>query len=404
MKRFRSVPEWHAHEIQNRQAMGSAGRRRLRLLQRSGEKWVIFRLSGGRPLLARADAASQARRQKRWTKRAARLLPQVATELRRLRVVAKTNLVAASDVRRAMRFAREMWATSKHLLSLLLALWYERAWRDPVLSVAFLRHFQIQCAAGRDSLSATWASIEQTRSLAPQNRPNYRFWCGHNALHAAKGPWAWEPCVLQRMLRDISRHRSAVDAGEYAAKLSALPNVSAYSAFAYLRTLQALGCVTLLRADEAVASLSPTIAALTKICPLSSWTQSVQSLHEPHDLPVQPGDVALIIWETAKALSCLGFAVPKGSETDVAGFVREFGYGTGDMLLCLLRACVPLSEKALRREGGVRSKEASLVDQYFPPTQETWDRAPHVCRGSESLVSDLRQQLHRQGFLISRTV
>ena len=84
-------------------------------------------------------------------------------------------LVAASVVRRALRFAREMRATSEHLLSLLLALWYERAWRDPLLSVAFLRHFADQCAAGRDPLSATWASTMQSRSVAPQNRPNFRF-------------------------------------------------------------------------------------------------------------------------------------------------------------------------------------------------------------------------------------
>ena len=48
--------------------------------------------------------------------------------------------------------------------------------------------------------------------------------------------------------------------------------------------------------------------------------------------------------------------------------------------------------------------EASLVDLYFPQTLEAWDRAPHACRGSESLVCVLLRQLHRQGFSISRTV
>ena len=404
MKRFKSVVEWGLHEIQSRRDQGDSGRQRLCRVRRRRRTRLPARLAGGRPLQARATTASQERRHRRWAACTARLLPEVANELQRVRVVAKTRLAAASDVRRALRFAREMRATSRHLVSLLLALWYERAWRNPVLSRAFLHAFQRQCASGHTPLAATWLSIMQTRRLAPRVTPNFRFWHGPNAFNAAAGPWVWQPRVLEHLLRDISRHRTSLDAGVYAAKLSALPYVSAYNAFAYLRTLQALGCMTLRKADVAAAAMSSTVAALTRICPLSSWCRGIRWSSYSGGLLVQPGDAALVVCETAKAVNGLGFAVPKDSKVSIVFFVRAFGSGNGRNLLLFLRKCKPLSEASLRREEGVRSTEARLVDQYFPRTRAAWDRAPHVCRGSESLVRFLRQQLESQGFLISSGV
>jgi len=319
--------------------------------------------------------------------------------------VAKTSLIMASDVRRALRFAREMRATSSDPVSLLLARWYERAWRDPVLSRAFLKHLKRDCAARRSPVVATWMSIKKTRALAPPDTPNHRFWAGPSAFSAAKGPWAWEPAALEELMRDILRHRVALDAHVYVAKLSALPYVSAYTSFAYLRTLQALGCVNLGNTEVAAATMSSCVAVLTQICPLPAWFKALRSQKLPDALPLSSGDVALVICETAKALQSLGFAVPKDGSFDSATFVQDFGSGSGRTLLACLRMCEPLSLEEIRAEDGIRSTEARLVDMHFPRTRAPWDRVPHVCRGSESLVVPyLRQQLQRRGYLMSDSV
>ena len=190
-----------------------------------------------------------------------------------------------------------------------------------------------------------------------------------------------------------------MDARKYVAKLSALPYVSSYSAFAYLRTLQVLKCVTLTNAEVPAGTMSGSVEVLTQICPWTAWCQGVRSIMSKISASSQPGDVALIICETAKALRSLGLAVPKNSAEDSTGFVQDFGSGCGWALLECLQNCQPLSLDDVRSEHGIRSTEAGLVDTHFPKTRARWDREPHVCRGSETLVPLLRAQMLRLGFL-----
>ena len=401
MKQFKDANTWLRVERAARQPGSMRGRQLNRRRRVAGCKRPPVRLVAGRPRHSVVSVESRNRRRRRWAECAAHLLPRVAGELVRVRVVAKCLLSTASDIRRSLRFAKIMRAVNRDLMALLVALLYERAWRDPVLSRRFLDHFTAACSAGHLPLEAAWLSIRKTRVLAPASRADHRFWSGPSAFAAAAGPWQWEKVVIESLARDIARHHDRINAQVYVAKLSALPYVSDYFAFSYLRTLEVLQCVTLHNVEPAAAAMSHTVASLTSICSLQGWSKYLCSLRLPGMRHCRIGDVTLIICETAKALQCLGFDVPKGAQVDRASFLEAFGGGCGRTLLNLLQVCEPLPCLELRAERGVRSTEAALIDNYFPRTRAAWDRELHVCRGSESLAPELRKMLGKQGYLFA---
>ena len=164
--RYKSVLAWLRHVSAQRKG-GMAGRQRLSRKRRENPEARLVRLPGGRPRSRRVRQDSADRNKRRWAHRAVQLLPLVARELVRLRVVAKSSLGAASDVRRALRFAREMRSHSKDRVSLLIALFFERAWRDAALSRQFLQTWCQLLGAGLAPVIATWRAIIRTRARAP---------------------------------------------------------------------------------------------------------------------------------------------------------------------------------------------------------------------------------------------
>ena len=341
------------------------------------------------------------RRRRRWVRQAASLLPQVAGELLRLKVVAKSSLTIASDIRRALRFAREMKNSCKDQVPLLIVLMYERAWRDPALSRCFLTHFTKNMAAGRRPLSAAWASIKKTRKRAPADAPNHRFWSGPSALAAAQGPWAWDPWQVECIARDLLCNREGIDADDYVSKLSALPYFSRYFAWTFLRLCEVLGCIRLHNVARVAGSMSGRVAVLAQICPLTKWHKHLRPRAQRGGQPFRIGDVSMIVCETSKALQSLGFVLPKDASDNHDTLVEDLGAGCGRQLLDFLRSCEPLTLEEIQAEVGVRTTESALVDKYFPKTTAGWDREPHICRGCESLCPVLRHTLRGRGYLIA---
>ena len=100
--RFKSVLAWLRHVSALRES-SDVGRQKISRKRRSCPDSHLVRLPGGRPRDGNVQRASLDRNKRRWAVRAVQLLPLVAQELVRLRVVAKSSLAAASDVRRALR-------------------------------------------------------------------------------------------------------------------------------------------------------------------------------------------------------------------------------------------------------------------------------------------------------------
>ena len=400
-RRFTSVKDWLLYEISRRRTLTDTGRKRLSRARQSAAKVPSVRLRAGRPPRASVTGASAQRAQRRHRAAALRVLPAIAAQLVRLRVVGKSALPLASDVRRGLRFAVEFRVLApRACVALLTCLFYERAWRDPRLSRRLLIVFRKAVQRRGRAPDAAWQEIVATRRLAPGNRPNHRFAHVPAAFHAAMGLRKWKCRDIEGLATELYGCRARVDAEAFVAKLSGLLSVSAYFAFSYLRMVETLGVVQLHNGARVAATMTGTVRALTSICPVSEWFKHMRRLPGVDKTSFTLGDTTLLVCETAKALQSLGFTVPRHDSHLLPEFITELGTSVGSALLSLLAATPPLPEEQVCKIGGVRSTEASEVDKYFPPTKSTWDQVKHVCRGSESIAPMLVQQLHRNGFLV----
>ena len=382
--------------------MTDKGRKRLSRDRESMSATAPVKLRAGRRPRASVTVASAQRAKKRQAAAAARVLPAIAAELVRLRVVGKSSLPIASDIRRGLRFAVEFRAIAPQRanVALLTCLFYERAWREPRLSRRLLTAFQKALQTTPGAADAAWQAITTTRRLAPADKPNHKYWQGPAALNAAKGPWMWQRGEIEDLATELYRNRARVDAATFVTKLSSLPYVSAYFAFTYLRMVETLGIVQLRNCDEVASTMSGTVRALTDICPVSDWFANMRRLPGVDKDFFKVGDATLLICETAKALQSLGFRVPRHDSLLLPEFMTQLGTSCGAALLALLAATPPLPVEVVCKENGERSTEASEVDKHFPQTRAAWDQVRHVCRGSESVAPMLVKQLRKQGFLV----
>ena len=258
-----------------------------------------------------------------------------------MRVAAKSSLAAASDVRRALRFAHEMRSRSRDNVSLLIALFFERAWRDGALSRHFLRTWWRLRSAGMPPVKATWRAIIRTRPLAPADEPNHRFWSGPSCFAAAKGPWHWNHSELEQVVRDMVQQRGTIDAAAFVDRLSTLPYVSHYFGYTFLRIAEAMGLVSLRNVRTVAATMSSTVRALTDIVPCEAWLRSLRRSKQLRGCTLRLGDVSLVVCETSKALQCFGFSSPKRGQDEYTVFLEEVGSGCGCALIQLLQSCTP---------------------------------------------------------------
>ena len=402
-RRFKSVKDWLIAEIQRRRTLTDADRRELSRARKAAGKTASVRLQAGRPPRSSVTPASASRAKRRQRVAALRVLPAIAAQLVRLRVVGKYALPLASDIRRGLRFAVEFRALApRSPVALLTCLFFERAWRDPKLSRRLLTAFGQALQTGCGCAEAAWRSIVSTRRRAPADKPNHKYWPGPAAFHAAQGPWLWQRSDIEALAKELYQSRVRVDAEAFVVKLSCLPYVSAYGGFSYLRMAETLGMVQLYNQDKIADRMSGTVRALTSICPVKEWLKHMRRLPGVDKDCFTLGDTALLVCETAKALQSLGFTVPRHSLHHLPVFITELGSSCGASLLSLLAAAPPLALEQVCKKVGARSSEASEVDRHFPPTRSAWDRLPHLCRGSESVAPMFVQQLRRSGFLVRK--
>lgn len=400
-KRFSSVLAWLEHVRASRPANQATLRKRLSRQRQAASGALPVRLRAGRPPGATScSTSSRERVRRRWKASARTLLPLLSRQLIRLRVIAKGSLVQASDVRRALRFGFVFHRITKDLTCTLLALLYERSWRDPRLSAYFLSRQAVNLRLHSCPLQATWKSVRQTRAKAPATLPDHRFWPGPAALNAARGPWAWEESTVLGVVEGILACKGGVDAADMVAEMKQLPYISGYFAFGYLRDLHAAGLIHLREAGSAASAMSDNVAAGTSICPLPVWRKALVRSDGRTPRTFQYGDAALVVCETVKALQALGFNIGGGALDCTSDPVQELGGGAGHMLLEFLERCAPLTSQQVHARTGVRSTETSLVDRYLASTSESWDASTHACKGSESLVPLLLPQMRHHGFLV----
>lgn len=98
-RRFTSVKDWLLYEIQRRRTLTDTGCKRLSRARKKVGKTASVKLRAGRPPRASVTAASAQRAKRRQGAAAVRVLPAIAAELVRLRVVGKSSLPLASDIR-----------------------------------------------------------------------------------------------------------------------------------------------------------------------------------------------------------------------------------------------------------------------------------------------------------------
>ena len=101
-------------------------------------------------------------------------------------------------------------------------------------------------------------------------------------------------------------------------------------------------------------------------------------------------------WEGARELGIVDdqFCKPaaRGIVAHAGGYARTL---PGAMLV----PGAALGVETLRKVGGPRSKEWLCVGKHMPGTNAWWDNSQHFCRGSESLVSEIRPQLAELGWM-----
>ena len=403
-RRFASVLAWLEHERSTRVGIDAAGRKKLSLLRTAGNGNPPVRLRAGKTRKESAiGSKSHARQRRRWRVIARGLLPQISKQLIRLRVVAKDRLVKASDVRRALRFGSAFKRVTKDTTCTVVALLYERCWRDPQLSAYLLSRQAANRRRHRSVMEATWKSVRETRAKTSARGADHRFWSGPAALNASQAPWAWDEAEVLGKVKSLLASRRCVDAAAHVAEMSQLPFVSRYFAFGFLRELHAGGFIHLREAADTAATMSDNVEAGASICPLPIWRRALVSSGGRTSQNFQYGDMALVACETLKSLQALGFCIGSGAVTPGRDPLQELGNGAGHMLLQFLEQCEPLHLHEVQAVSGVRSTEASLVDRFLPQTAKAWDASPHWCRGSESLTPLLLPQMQRWGFLVERT-
>ena len=402
LKRFASVLAWLEHVRATRVGILAMGRKRLSRQRTEGSGRPPIRLRAGKQGHdSSASLESRDRRRRRWRTRARKLLPSISKQLIRLRLISKDRLVQASDVRRALRFGLAFKRLTKDITCTVVALLYEKCWRDPKLSAFLLKTQAMNLRNSPSVMEATWRSVRQTRAKTRASSADHRFWTGPAALNASRAPWVWDEATVLAVVKRILESRRSVDAAAMVAELGQLAFVSRYFAFGFLRDLHAGGFIHLREAAGTAAAMSDTVAAGASICPLPTWRRAVFRSGGRTPQNFEYGDVALLACETLKSLQVLGFCVGRAVVSPDRDPLQELGNGAGHMLLEFLEQCEPLSLQDVQKISGVRSTEASLVDKFLPQTAAVWDASPHCCRGSESLTPLLLPQMRHTGFLVA---
>ena len=314
----------------------------------------------------------------------------------RLRLIAKTTLGSASNVRRMLRVAhacRNLGGSPRTVCAVLLV---DRPLRDARVSRVMLQCFQKLRQQGLAEDEAGWqsilAGIRKHRALGCRSA----FWRGPTALCAARTVEG----IRKNSLMDLASKLvsgTAMQADAVMGELTAWPGVGAYHAYDTMRALRAVLGTQFRQEREAAEGMSNNVATLQSVLPLPDMALLLRQHHRRDATRVHAGDAALVSCESKKALTRLGLLTPP-KKYSAEELRATLGGPQAARLLFALQACDPLSEVDLAGSDRQEHQERPQLDECLPPSRAHWDQTPHYAVGSEYLVGRFLPSLRRRGW------
>ena len=328
---------------------------------------------------------------------ASQILRALVQEMLRLRLITKTTLNAASNIRRMRRLAHAFRQHGGSWQTICAVLLVDRPLRDARVSQVMLECFRGLRQQHVTEDTAAWlsirAGIRKHRALGCRSA----FWRGPTALCAARAVES----ICKNSVVDLARRLmsgSVVKTSDVMTELTSWPGVGEYHAYDTMRALRAVLGLHFGQEKEAAQGMSKNVAMLQSILPLGDMTSLIRRHLRGHAPMVHAGDAALATCECTKALTRLGLLVPKKTYS-VHELRAVLSSPAAACLLFALAACDPLTEMDLRGGSNLEHAERSQLDECLPPTKATWDRTPHYAVGSEYLVARFLPSLRRRGWL-----
>ena len=315
----------------------------------------------------------------------------------RLRIIAKVVLECCSDVRRQLRLASALQENGASLRCVCLLMLFDRPLRDSRLSKAMLLAYKRSRRQGMGDMQAAWSSISWARWRHAVCGSRSAFWLGPTALNASFMVRDWQRHELTQVVNYLTAP-SVKDTRTAVGRLCSLPYMGVYHAYGTLRTLRLVTGLRL-RAEHTVAgSMSFGVSMLSSVMSIQETMEIMKCSPSCKDVIVRPGDAAMALCETKKALTRLGLIMIRQhrTSTDLAELLSS---ARAEQLLSALETCQPLSETALNPARVQRHKERQQLDSCLPHTREKWDRHQHYAVGSEDLASIFLRPLRRRGWV-----
>ena len=373
-------------------------RKRLqRLRSRGDDRAVCRRLAGRRPTDGVAPKSLQ-RREARWKILARSRLLALMDELTRLRVVVKTRLNDASDHRRMMRLTHALRSAGATDVAVVILMLFDRAMRRPLLSgalIAAFRRCKPRLGCGKE---AAWHAVTTVRRHRLARVHNGHYWKGPAALHAVSMIRTWTKKMVVPIAEAVAADSTQIDAEQLVPLMQTLPHMTSYGSYHFMRSLRHVLRRPLKNDLQFASSMSDAVATLASVAPLKLVQQRLRSQKRHGRSLTCHGAAALVLCEVSKTCVLLGL-MPKNPRTWTTQTIVEACIAPAfGMLLKCLETTTPLSEVEVTEITCQRAREAADVNEHLPPTSETWDHAPHYCKGSEMLFPRLHKQLQSRGW------
>ena len=358
--------------------------------------WAPLKSRTGRRKQAKVLPRSFQRRRRREAKLAERTLRGLVQQMLRLRLIVKTTLSSASNVRRMLRVAhacRRLGGSPRTVCAVLLV---DRPLRDARVSRVMLQCFERLRQQGLAEDKAGWQSIQtgirKHRALGCRSA----FWHGPTALCAARAVEG----ICKKSLIDLASQvvsGAGTHTDSVMSELTSWPGVGTYHAYDTMRALRAVLGIQFRQEGEAAERMSTNVSMMQSVMPLRDMVSLLQKHHRRNALPVHAGDAALVTCECKKGLTRLGLLIPqkKYSRDELRA---TLGSPQAARLLFALQACDPLTEADLTGSDRLEHQERAQLKQCLPPTNASWDQTPHYAVGSEYLVSRFLPSLRRRGW------
>ena len=359
----------------------------------------MFLRTAGRRRQESLQEASMERRVRRDRHQAIKNSQKLVHHCLRLRAIVKTRLMVCSDCRRLMRVAHAVRSLGGNRRAVLLVLLVDRALRQPALSQALIRGFQKFVITESDPVMAAWKAFCQVRRLKAALKLNSQFWKGPAKFHSVDFIRSLNAVSLMDVLSRMPIEEDKLDATAATNVLSELPYVSRYGAFSLVRILPACFGVTLTESAAPAKQMSDGVGLLESFVSLHTGIRMSAKASRCVIREVGPGDAALILCESAKAMVVLG-VLPSSTAQWTEEILRTcLASKATTALVKSLSKLKPLTDDKIFSISGARCQETKLVNKSMPPTRCVWDRAPHFCHGSEQLTSLVCNEMRKAGWM-----